>query len=227
MPSFSYSQTILIADPRILAIPVKENHEELIDLKNQNQIAYGPSPEIPNNNDYTKLRKSVYEKLILAQSYLPSGIKLCLYEGYRSLSLQEKLFSNRYNKIKKLHSNWSHEQIFIETTKIVSPVTNLDGSNNIPPHSTGGAIDIYLIDANGKYLDMGMHPADEVGDDDSISRTDSVNISSKAAKNREIMSQVLLKVGFVNYPTEYWHWSYGDRYWAFYKQESTAIYEAI
>jgi D-alanyl-D-alanine dipeptidase len=21
--------------------------------------------------------------------------------------------------------------------------------------------------------------------------------------------------GFVNYPTEWWHWSYGDRYWAY------------
>jgi D-alanyl-D-alanine dipeptidase len=21
--------------------------------------------------------------------------------------------------------------------------------------------------------------------------------------------------GFVNYPTEWWHWSYGDRYWTF------------
>jgi D-alanyl-D-alanine dipeptidase len=21
--------------------------------------------------------------------------------------------------------------------------------------------------------------------------------------------------GFVNYPPEWWHWSYGDKYWAF------------
>jgi D-alanyl-D-alanine dipeptidase len=25
---------------------------------------------------------------------------------------------------------------------------------------------------------------------------------------------VLTAVGMVNYPTEWWHWSYGDRYWA-------------
>ncbi len=38
------------------------------------------------------------------------------------------------------------------------------------------------------------------------------------------MSDALNVVGFVNYPTEYWHWSYGDRYWAYVKQQPFAIY---
>ena len=46
----------------------------------------------------------------------------------------------------------------------------------------------------------------------------------EAQKNRKIMSEVLTKVGFVNYPTEYWHWSYGDRYWAYHKQQPFALY---
>ena len=33
------------------------------------------------------------------------------------------------------------------------------------------------------------------------------------------MSRALSTAGFVNYPTEYWHWSYGDRYWAFAKRQ--------
>ena len=33
--------------------------------------------------------------------------------------------------------------------------------------------------------------------------------------------------GFVNYPTEYWHWSYGDRYWAYVKGEAQTIYDAV
>ncbi len=32
--------------------------------------------------------------------------------------------------------------------------------------------------------------------------------------NRSLLGQVLSSVGLVNYPTEWWHWSYGDRYWA-------------
>ncbi|WP_413254142.1 hypothetical protein OG754_38745 [Streptomyces decoyicus] len=28
------------------------------------------------------------------------------------------------------------------------------------------------------------------------------------------MGEALSSVGMVNYPTEWWHWSFGDRYWA-------------
>lgn len=60
--------------------------------------------------------------------------------------------------------------------------------------------------------------------DDSISLTSSKVISAQEQENRKIMSDALSKVGFVNYSTEYWHWSYGDRYWAYHKNEPHAIY---
>ena len=60
-----------------------------------------------------------------------------------------------------------------------------------------------------------------------LSRTDSQKISPEAQTNRKIMGDVLTKVGFVNYPTEYWHWSYGDRYWAYHKKEPYALYRSI
>lgn len=216
---------ILIADPKILAVPIVENHEPMMELKQQTEIAYGPSPEIPNNTDYTQVREIIYEKLIQAQKLLPKGLHFCLYEGYRSLTLQKMLFDNRFAAVKRHHPNWAQEQLFKETIKLVSPVTNFDGSPNVPPHSTGGAIDVYLIDDQGKAIDMGMHPKDWVDDNDgSLSLTDSKIISTEAQKNRKIMRDALTQVGFVNYPTEYWHWSYGDRYWAYFKKEKHAIY---
>jgi len=39
------------------------------------------------------------------------------------------------------------------------------------------------------------------------------------------MFKVLEKVGFVNYPKEFWHWSYGDIYWA--KIKKKAIYSIL
>ncbi|WP_326954540.1 M15 family metallopeptidase [Amycolatopsis sp. NBC_01286] len=30
--------------------------------------------------------------------------------------------------------------------------------------------------------------------------------------------------GFVNYPSEWWHWSYGDRYWALATETAHAPY---
>jgi len=219
---------VLITDPRVIAIPIVDNKEPLVDLNGQDMIAYGPSPEVPNNTDYTKMRKTVYEKLVQAQLLLPTGLKLCLYEGYRSLSLQEKLFNDRYHKVQSLYPQWAQEEIFNETTRLVSPVTNQDGSRNIPPHSTGAAVDVYLINEGGQPIEMGLQVKDWMEDKDgSLSQTDSRVISSEAQENRKIMARALESVGFANYPTEFWHWSYGDRYWAYQSNQLHAIYGSV
>lgn len=216
---------ILISDSKVLKIAIHDNHEPLVDLKKQTAITLGPSPEIPNNTNYTFLRKTVYEKLKEANSQLPNGMQFCLYEGYRSLSLQKKLFDEQYKNVKSRHPDWSLIDTFNETTKLISPVMNHDGTHNIPPHSTGGALDVYLIDDQGKPLDMGIHPENWMQDKDGVlSLTASTDISATAKANRRIMSDVLKAVGFVNYPTEYWHWSYGDRYWAYVSKKPFAIY---
>lgn len=215
----------LISDPKILSIPTDENADVWVDLRQQNTIVLGPSPEIPNNQDYTYLRKTVYEKLKLAQTKLPPGYHFCLYEGYRSLALQKMLFDTQYANVKQRHPSWEAKDIFLETTKLVSPVINQDHTQNIPPHSTGAAIDVYLIDDKGQPFDMGIHPKDWMQDEGArLSITASTFITREATKNRAIMSAVLSDVGFVNYPTEYWHWSYGDRYWAYMKNKTHAIY---
>jgi D-alanyl-D-alanine dipeptidase len=218
----------LLIHPKVLMIPIKETYEPMIDLKQQNALLFGPSPEIPNNHNYTKIRKTVYEKLLIAQRELPLPLKFCLYECYRSLSLQEKLFQERYHKLKKLHSGWSHPALFRETAKLISPVINLDGSRNIPPHSTGGAIDIYLVDEKGDPVEMGILAKDWMQDTDgSLSQTDALKISQAAKSYRKIMSDALSSVGFVNYPAEYWHWSYGDRYWAYHSHHPFALYDEV
>jgi len=226
MPIYAQqNDIILIASPQILKISIIEQHDPMVDLKQQNEISYGPSPEVPNNTDYTKLRETVYDKLLAAQKLLPKGLHFRLYEAYRSINLQKKLFDARFEKVKKQHSEWSEHDIFSETTKLISPVDNEDGTKNIPPHSTGGAVDLYLVDDLGNAIDMGIHPKDWMSDEDgSNSLTNSHTISLKAQKNRTIMNTALIAVGFVNYPTEYWHWSYGDRYWAYHKNKPHAIY---
>lgn len=230
MPSSSSANKrfLFLADPEIIAIPIMDNHEQLVDLKDQLIISFGPSPEIPNNTDYTKMRKTVYEKLVQAQYLLPSGLRFCVYEGHRSLSLQEHLFNNRFAMLQEEHPSWLKDKIFQETTRLVSPSVNLDGTRNVPPHSTGAAIDVYLINSEGEIIDMGIKVEDWMQDvDGSISATDSQKISSVAKNNRSIMSAALSDVGFVNYKGEYWHWSYGDRYWSYYKNQPYAIYGSL
>jgi D-alanyl-D-alanine dipeptidase len=37
----------------------------------------------------------------------------------------------------------------------------------------------------------------------------------------------MLGAGITNYPSEYWHWSYGDQGWAYRGGEPNALYGAI
>jgi D-alanyl-D-alanine dipeptidase len=45
--------------------------------------------------------------------------------------------------------------------------------------------------------------------------TTSTLIDAEARTNRNTLIAAMTATGFVNYPSEWWHWSYGDRYWAF------------
>jgi len=46
----------------------------------------------------------------------------------------------------------------------------------------------------------------------------------EAHANRKTLTAALTNAGLVNYPTEWWHWSYGDRYWAFVTGAPHALY---
>jgi D-alanyl-D-alanine dipeptidase len=223
--SLAYENYTLIADKEVTNIPIKDSHEEMVDLATQTDIAFGSKPDYSNTKQYTLIRKTVYEKLKVAQSKLPKGLKLCVYEGYRSPIMQASIFRLHFQQVQAALAHLSYEELFKETTKMVAPARNIDGTENNPPHATGGAVAIYLIDDSGKPVDMGIQPKDWSKDKDgSYSRTFSSKVTSKEQKYRDIMSDALKEAGFVNYPSLYWHWSYGDQYWAHETHHDYAIY---
>ena len=77
-------------------------------------------------------------------------------------------------------------------------------------HQSGAAIDVSLIDDEGNEYDMGG----KVRGFENTAEFDCGDISAEAKKNRAILNNALSKVGFINYPSEWWHYSFGDRLWA-------------
>jgi len=216
---------IYIADPEILAVPIIECGEPLVDIKHNPELQYGPPPECSLTAPYyTKIRRRVFEKLCLAQKDLPKGWHFRLYEGFRSLQVQQILFEQEYKRVMRVQPDKTHEFYFRQTTSLVSPVINLDGTKNIPAHNTGGAIDIEIITEEGELIDMGMTAADWIHVDPEICATACTKVSGKAQRNRQLLLTIMQAQGFVNYPTEWWHFSYGDRYWAYYQPIQKAIY---
>lgn len=144
----------IINQEKVNNISIRESNEILIDLKEQTELTYGPPPDTPlTQKDYTKLRKTVYEKLCLAQKQLPNNWRFRVYEGgLRSLNVKNILFKEQCNNLKLKHSNKSEEELFKEASLLISPVRFFNGVPNVPPHSTGGAVDLEVTDQDGNLI---------------------------------------------------------------------------
>lgn len=213
----------LILDEKLVKIQIKDNGEKLVSIKVH-------CPKIVMRlGGYIKkegkkycdsacfVREGVAERLNIAQKLLPKGSRLMLRCGYRPLDIQKKRYFWMYNKLKNKNLNWNKEKLKEETSKCVAPI------DIIPPHSTGGAVDVSIISNSGKQLDMGSR----LGTFTEKTYTYSNKISPFGKKNRKLLIKVMSKAGFINYPTEWWHWSYGDRYWAAVLKKKHSIYKGI
>jgi len=210
--------------PEIMKIPIQECEEELVDVKKKyKNVRVATGKECPqiHSDASSFVRKTVAEKLRKAQSHLPNGIKFKILEGFRPISIQKKIFKERMDYLKKQNPKWNEKKLFRETAFFVAPW------ENTPPHSTGGAVDLTLVSTSGKELILGTNFKDVYDDIYDNSCFTDADVSKDAETNRKILISALKKAGFVNYPAEWWHWSYGDRYWAFFKKKNVAIYGSI
>lgn len=217
------NKIITAADPFLVSIPIKETHDPVVDLLKD-------YPEIKCDNsatnmksvtkEFSKVRKTVAEKLLKAQNNLPKGIYLFIKEGLRPIDYQKKLFLNYLKKLKDKNPKWSDQKIYSEAAKFIAP------PENVPPHSTGGVLDLVLIDENSKEIDLGRFPDNNSSYDDTCP-TYSEKISEIVKENRKILIDAMEKAGFVNYVLEWWHWSYGDRYWAYRTKSPYALFGSV
>lgn len=219
---------VLIAAPEVQRISVRECGERLTDMRQLGWVEVIQTAETPAKQPYYALiRQTVAEKLAQARRLLPEGLRLRLLEGYRSPEVQQREFDAQLARIRERAPELSLEQAFTEAIRLISPVNNLDGSINIPPHGTGAAVDVDIIDAQGAALDFGMEIKDLWTVNPMLCETQCLEIPAKARENRELLFRIMTETGFVNYFTEWWHFSFGDKYWAFQTGSEYAIYGLI
>ena len=178
---------------------VRDNGEPLVDLEQRLPgLVYKERPCL--------VRATVAEMLAKAQSSLPAGLRLRMSQAYRSLERQQKLYRDVYEERKSEHPTWSEAQLRRAVNKYVAP----PDAKAPPGHSTGGAVDLSIADAEGRDLDM-TSPF-EFGIKGAA--TYSPDISPQARANRQILILAMSAAGFSNCADEWWHWSYGDSAWA-------------
>ncbi|MER6383660.1 M15 family metallopeptidase [Streptomyces sp. NPDC001250] len=207
---------VLMSDPKVAAVPVTESGERLVDVRLGGRLLVDTRKQDPADA-FAHLREGVLERLLTAQTMLPTGIRLLFVEGYRPPSLQREYFEEYAGRLRAAHPGWSSQEIHSAASRYVSPP-------NIAPHSAGAAVDLTLADADGNELDLGTRMNADPEESAGACYTHAPNISEEARANRELLGTVLTAAGLMNYPTEWWHWSFGDRYWALLTGNATALY---
>ncbi len=170
------------------------------------------------------VRKEVHEKLVDASNLLPKGYRLRIWDAWRPFALQHELYTSYSEKIVNefgLEKRSEEEKKTIIRKFVSEPVEN----RNLPPvHTTGGAIDVTIIDSNGKEIDMGTEFDAFTDLTHTAAFENQKNLTVR--DNRRMLYQIMTSVGFTNLPSEWWHYDYGDRFWAYYNNKP-AMYDGI
>lgn len=167
----------------------------------------------------TLLRRTVAEMLCRAEQALPAGVRLAVIEGWRAPHIQRRMYRAIWNRIAEENPTWSEVTLKRVVNRFSAPM-NLKVP---PPHTTGGAVDVMLADTAGNLLD---HSSPYESYDFDAAPLNAAGLSETASRTRQVLSTVLRGAGFTNYPSEYWHWSYGDQGWAYRGNHPHAVYGA-
>ncbi|MCX5053046.1 MULTISPECIES: M15 family metallopeptidase [unclassified Streptomyces] len=207
---------ITLSDPRVAAVAAAECGEPLVDLRCTGQLRLDHR-QADDDGSYARLRSGALRRLVRAQRLLPAGVRFLVVEGYRPPDLQRRYFEQYAQTMRLAHPDAAPERIRELASAYISPP-------EVAPHVSGGAVDLTLCDQDGKELPLGTEVNATPEESEGACRTEAPGISAEARANRALMSWALTATGFVNYPTEWWHWSYGDRYWALLRQAPAARY---
>ncbi|MGP8302076.1 nitrilase-related carbon-nitrogen hydrolase [Streptomyces inhibens] len=208
----------LMSDPAVAAIPVKECGEPLVDVRTAAPALLVAADQHDEQGAFAYLRKGVLRRLLAAQEALPDGLRLQFVEGYRPPGLQRRYFEEYVDELRAGFPEWDGARIHQAASRYVSPP-------EIAPHSAGGAVDLTLVTADGADVDMGTPINASPEESDGTCYTSAPGLTPAARANRRVLAAALTAAGLVNYPTEWWHWSYGDRYWALATGADHALYD--
>jgi len=173
-----------------------------------------------------QLREGAVEALIKAKRHLPNGWDFLIWDGYRPLNLQQKLYDDLTVLRRNEHPEWDSSKLAEEVEKFVKYASH--DPSHPSPHNTGGAVDLTIINSEGKELDMGTS-FDEFteksytwGEDD-----EARGITPSQSENRKILREILATEGFGPYQWEWWHFNFGNIGWAEHYDKDVAFYGSL
>lgn len=222
-------------------ILIQECSEPLVAIPLEKFAIESPHPYQKLGANYQErspyyLRQSVLAALINAQVNLQQryrGWQIKIFDAYRPVEVQQFMVDYTFAWILQkqglARENLSSEQqqeIWEQVYQIWAVPS--DNPATPPPHSTGAAIDVTLVDAEGQTLDMG-------GEIDELSErahfayyaTSTDEKGQIYHARRQLLDEVMTKAGFRRHYDEWWHFSLGDQMWAWLQNQENSKNLAI
>ncbi|WP_333600036.1 M15 family metallopeptidase [Flavobacterium sp.] len=123
--------------------------------------------------------KTIKSLLEANKAFLKKGYRIKLYDCYRPLSIQKKMW------------------------KIVPNANFVANPKKGSIHNKGGAVDISLVDSLGVEVDMGTK-FDFFGEEASHLYQ---NLPSTVLENRKFLKDIMLQYNFKSFDSEWWHYN--------------------
>ena len=161
-------------------------------------------------------RKGMIERLLkAAKEVSEKDYRLHIYQIYRSPEIQSNRRNELYEQLKQKYPDCDETEIL--------RLLNISIAGVGGGHQTGGAVDLGLCDYEGRELDMGTQYLEH----NPKTKTRFKTLNEENRRNRCILLDAMQRAGFVNYPAEWWHFSYGDKMWAAYSSKKSALYDIV
>ncbi len=228
-------------------IPILESGEPLVPIPAARFVRFDPPPYVAFGAPYGRvnpwfLRQGVLHALETAQvelGRLRPGWRFKLFDAWRPLVVQAFMVWREFGEQARMLGYTLEGYEDTDTLRERAPQLHDllaarvyefwslpdQDPHHPPPHSTGAAVDLTLVDAQGREVPMGS-PIDEVSPRSWPDYFASSLIPAEQVfhANRELLHAVLHDAGFCRHPNEWWHFSLGDQLWAMQHGEAVARY---
>ena len=209
-------------------VPIEDCGEALVPIPLNQFAVVTPHPYAELGAPYGSyspyfLRQGVLKKLLSAQAYLQAHTPnwtLQIFDAYRPIPVQQFMVDHTFAQLAATEgldiavmNSETRDRLQAKVSEFwASPSSN---PQTPPPHSTGAAIDLTLLDSSGNAVDMGsdideisprsypQHFANKKGDE-----------ARQLHHHRQLLAQAMASAGFQQHPNEWWHFSSGDQLWA-------------
>ena len=222
-------------------VPIQENHEALVPLP-ADLHCMEPHPYAALGAPYGaglspfRLRQGVVDRLLQAQITLQRHQvpwRFAVFDAWRPVAVQAFMVNHAIREeckrrgVDPSQDSPGRRQAIADVGRFWAPPS--ESADSPPPHSTGGAVDLTLADAEGLELAMGgaidaIGPISEPLHYAALAQQRPDGQEALWHRRRLALSQAMQAAGFAQHPNEWWHFSWGDQLWAWRTGAAQACY---